>query len=263
MYDVSGGHVEQLLTRQLTGKTAAFPFATSEVIVWAAWADSREKGLPSIQAYDLLSTRRWAVVHEGRVPTASGPMVAWVKPGGAGRGDDAIHLIDSITDASSTIHAEGRVRDIAVWGTWAAWLSGRGDTTGVWVGSFHSKVRAQLAASGTAVAIDRNRVIWAVEVGQHSSEVVSWSRRSSRSDTLCRLRGTVSSLSVSDRYAVWVLTRQDTSPQVWAYDFTTGKAFPVSASRDPQVSPAVVGDQVFWADNRGGRWQLLTRSLSR
>jgi hypothetical protein len=111
------------------------------------------------------------------------------------------------------------------------------------------------------VAIDQDRIVWAAAVGRHSSSIVSWDRRSSRSTVLCKVVGSVSSVSLSRRYVAWVTTRDATGPQVWAYAFGTGKASPVSSAQSRQASPVIVAGTVYWADGRGGHWQLYAKSL--
>ena len=52
-------------------------------------------------------------------------------------------------------------RSFAASGPWAVWISGSGSAGEVWAGSFRSATRYRLASSGTAVAMDRDRVVWA------------------------------------------------------------------------------------------------------
>ena len=184
----------------------------------------------------------------------------WVEPGGAG-GDDLIRGSNSLTDEEYSISADGRVRAIAAWGTWAVWIAGHGKSGAVWAGSYTGGARHKLAATGTAVAIDRDRILWAAPVGRHSTTVVSWDRHSSRSKVLCRVVGTVSSLALSRRYAAWVTTREATGSQVWVYDFGAGKAGTISAGDSRQASPVIVAGSVYWADDRSGHWELYARSL--
>ena len=217
--------------------------------------------IASIQAFDTASTRRWQVAAMGRDPVAAGDVVLWVEPDGAGAGDDVIRGISAITDAEHALTPGGRVRDFAGAGDWVAWISGRGAAHEVWAGSFKSTERYRLAASGTAVSMDRRRIVWTAAVGQHSTAVVSWDRRSSRSRVLCRMPGAGSSLSVSRDHAVWAITRKASGSQVWAYDFELDKAYEVSTAGGRQVSPVIVGGTVYWADDRSGHWELYSRSL--
>ena len=150
---------------------------------------------------------------------------------------------------------------MAAWGSWAAWIAGRGTSGAVWAGSYRDDTRYKLAATGTALTIDRDRVLWAAPVGRHSTAVVSWDRHSSRSKVLCRVVGTVSSLALSRRYAAWVTTRKSTGSQVWTCDFAAGKAYAVSAADSRQASPVIVAGSVYWADDRSGHWELYARSL--
>ena len=176
-------------------------------------------------------------------------------------GDDLIRGNNWLTDEEYSISADGRVRAIAAWGTWAVWIAGHGKTGAVWTKSYTGAARHKLAATGTAVAIDRDRVLWAAPVGRHSTTVVSWDRHSRRSKVLCRVVGTVSSLALNRRYAAWVTTREATGSQVWVYDFDSGKASAVSAGDSRQASPVIVAGSVYWADDRSGHWELYARSL--
>ena len=259
-YDVRTQITDRVLGRPATGKSGGFPSASGDVIAWTAWAGRRDVGPPEIQAYDSQSTRRWTVAEAGRDPSVAGDSVIWIEDGAVG-GNDAIRGSNSLTDEEYSITADGDVRDLAAWGSWAAWIAGRGKTGAVWAGSYHDDARYMLAAAGTAVAIDRDRILWAAAVGRHSTAVVSWDRHSSRSAVLCRVAGTVSSLTVSRRYAAWVTTSDKTGSRVWAYDFDAGKAITVSAESSRQASPVIVGGGVYWADDRSGHWELYTRSL--
>ena len=105
-------------------------------------------------------------------------------------------------------------------------------------------------------------MIWAAP-GDGRSAVVSWDRRSRRTKVLCRVAGSVSSLVLSRRYAAWVTTSDAAGPQVWSYDFDTGKAGAVSAESSRQASPVMVAGTLYWADDRSGHWELYARSLQR
>jgi len=259
-YDVRTQRTVRVLGRSATGKSAGFPSASGDVIAWSAWARRRGAGQPQIQAYDVASTRRWTVAPAGSDPTVAGESVIWVEPGGAD-GSDLIRGCNSLTDEKYSITADGRVRAIAARGTWAVWIAGRGKAGAVWAGSYANADRHKLAAAGTAVAIDRDRILWAAPVGRHSTAVVSWDRRSSRSKVLCRVVGTVSSLALSRRYAAWVTTREATGSQVCVYDFGGGKVSTISAGDSRQASPVIVAGSVYWADDRSGQWELYARSL--
>ncbi len=259
-YDVRTQRTVRVLGRSATGKSAGSPSASGDVVAWAAWAGRRGAGQPQIQAYDAASTRRWTVAQAGSDPTVAGKNVIWVEPGGTG-GNDLIRGSNSLTDEEFSITARGRLRALAAWGTWAVWTAGHGKTGAVWAGSYTNAARYKLAAAGTAVAIDRDRILWASQAGRHSTAVVSWDRHSRHSKVLCRVVGTVSSLALSRRYAAWVTTRKATGSQVWVYDFGAGKASTISAGDSRQASPVIVADSVYWADDRSGHWELYVRSL--
>jgi hypothetical protein len=259
-YDVPAGQVDRLLGRRATGKASGFPAAAGELVVWSAWSGRRGAGTPSVQAYDGLSTRRWQVAAAGHAPAAADGITVWAEPDGAGLGDDAIRGVDSITDEEYAISAGGSVRSLAAFGRQLAWITD-GSANEVWAGSFQDAARYRLAGRGTAVAIDHDRVAWATAVGRHSSAIVCWDRSKRRATVLYRLPGTTSQLSLSKRYAAWVTTRKATGPQVWAYDFRSGKAYQVSTSGGRQVSPVILAGSVYWAGDRTGHWELYSRSL--
>ena len=108
------------------------------MIAWAAWTGRRGDGPPRIEAYDAVSTRRWTVAPAGRDPSVAGESVIWVEDDAAG-GNDAIRGSNSLTDEEYSITADGSVRDVAAWGSWAAWIAGRGKTGAVWAGSYHDR----------------------------------------------------------------------------------------------------------------------------
>ncbi len=257
--DVRTRQPHRLLGRQATGKASGFPSASGDVVVWT---DRRGAGDQSVEGYDTLSTRRWMVAEHGCGPDASGETLVWVEPHGSRSGGDAICGVDTVTDEAYVISTDERVRDVAASDGWAAWLSGGGASGAVWAGSYRRTTRHQLASAGTAVAIDRARVVWATPPGGDSAAaaIVSWNRRTKRSRELCRVAGAVSSLSVGSHFAVWVTKREEATPQVWVYDFRRGRAYPVSAHAGAQASPVVVAGSVFWAERRSGKWELLGRS---
>jgi hypothetical protein len=260
-YDVRTGETRRLLGRSSTGKASGFPAAAGDLLVWPAWTGKRGEGQPSIEALDTASTRRWQVAATGRDPAAVGDLVLWVEPDGAGLGADVIRGISALTDEEYELTPGGGVREFAAWSRQVAWVSEQGSTHEVWAGSFTSAARYRLAASATAVAMDRERIVWAAAVGRHSTAITTWDRRSNRSTVLCRMPGAGSDLSLSRHHAVWVITRKATGPQVWVYDFEIGKAYAVSTAGGRQVSPVIVDGTAYWAGDRSGHWELFSRSL--
>jgi hypothetical protein len=224
-------------------------------------ARKRGVGELAVQAYNSLSTRRWEAATAGRTPAAAGALTIWAEPDPRRRGSDVIRGVSTLTDEEFQIAARGRVSALATSGRRAAWLAGRGDTHPVWAGSFTKADPRKIGDDGTAVAIDRDRIVWAAAVGHHTTSIVAWDRRQERSVVLTRLPGTTSSLSLSRSHAVWVVTTQSSGSQVWAYDFRTGNAYPVSTAGGRQVDPVIVAGSVYWADDRSGRWELRSRSL--
>ena len=259
-YDVRTGRTERVLGRSSTGKSAGFPNAAGDLIVWAAWAGRRGAGPARIEAYDTASTRRWAAAEQGREPTAAGESVIWVETDGDDPGRDVIRGSNSLTDEEYAIKTDGRVRDLAAGGSWAAWVSGGARKGEVWAGPYHDKTRYRLAGAGTAVAIDRDRVLWARAVGRHASQIVSWDRRSSRATVLCKVTGAASALTLGGKYAAWITTGEATGARAWVYDFTQRRAFRV-AEGGRQASPVIVAVAVYWADDRGGQWELYRQTL--
>ena len=258
-YDARSGATDRLLGRSGIGRAAGFPSATGDLIVWAARTGRHGDGPPAIQAYDTASQRRWTVARAGRDPIAAGDSVIWVAS--SRTGGDVLRGSNALTDEEYSITADGHIREVAAWGSWAAWISGRGKTRAVWAGSYRDGKRHRLAAAGTAVAIDQDRIVWAAAAGRDSSSIVSWDRSSRRSTVLCKVVGSVSSISLNGRYVTWVATRDATGAQVWVYAFGAGKAFPVSSSQSRQASPVIVAGTAYWADDRGGHWELYARSL--
>ena len=259
-YDVRTGRTDRLLGRSATGKAAGFPAAAGELIVWAGWAARRGDGPPRIEAYDVDSTRRWTAAAEGGQPAAAGKTVLWVEPDGAGAGRDVIRGSDSLTDEEFAFPAGGRVRDLAAWGDWTAWIAVHGGTAEVWAGSYRKDTRHRLAGAGKAVAIDRDRVIWAQPAGRHSTRIVSWDRHSGRATVLCKVVGSAASLALGERYAAWVTTRDGAGSRVWVIDIAGGRAHAVSQG-GRQASPVIVAGSVYWADDRDGEWALYRQTL--
>ena len=149
----------------------------------------------------------------------TGESVIWVEPDGDGPGKDVIRGSNSLTDEEYAMAAGGRVRAAAAWGSWVVWIAGSGKKAEVWAASFGDRTRQRLAGAATAVAIDRDRVLWAASAGGHSTAIVSWDRSSGSPTVLKRLPGVASSLSLTRGYATWVTTRASTGARVWVYDF--------------------------------------------
>jgi len=261
-YDVRTQRPYRLLGRSATGRGAGTPAISDDTVVWAAWPRRRGLGSPRIEGYDTDTARRWTVATRGRDPAIGGDTIVWVERGGGdGPADDAVNGENCVTDETFSIATEGRTRDVATAGSWVAWVSGRGDRAAVWTGSHRSATRYQLATTGSAVAMDRARVVWTAKSGRHSTAIVSWNRRSSHSKVLCRVRGTAGQLYISRRAIVWVTTDKNGDGDIWAYDFKRGRAYEVSSHAGRQASPVLVGTTVFWADRRSGHWELYGRAL--
>ena len=259
-YDVQADRVTQVLDRSITGKAAGSPAAAGDIVVWATWPGRRGEGQPRIEAYDTSSTRHWTAAPSGRQPTAAGRTVVWVDRNGGARGGDVIRGLNSVTDEEYAVDTGSRVRQLAAQGSWAAWISGRGDKAHVWLGSLRGRKLTRLAPAGTAVAIDSGRVVWAT-AADGWSRLLSRDQKTGKTTPLCRVAGSVSSLTLSRSYAAWVTTAGATGPKVWAYDFAEGKALVVDESGGRQASPVIVAGSVYWADDRGGGWELYRRAL--
>jgi hypothetical protein len=259
-YDAQTDRVAQVLDRSLTGKTAGHPAAAGDIVVWAAWPGRRGEGLPRIEAYDTSSTRRWTAAPAGRQPAAAGRTVVWVDRQGGSRGGDVIRGLNSVTDEEYAVDTGARVRQLAAQGSWAAWITGRGDKAQVWLGSLRGKKLKRLAPAGTAVALDSGRVVWAT-AADGWSRLLSRDQKTGKTTTLCRVAGSVSSLALSHSYAAWVTTAGATDSTVWAYDFAEGKAFAVDKGNGRQTSPVIAAGGVYWAGDRGGGWELYRRAL--
>ena len=140
-YNVRTQATDRVLDRSQIGNAAGFPSAYDSLIAWATWAGRRGAGAPRIEAYDTIIAHRWIVAPEGRDPTVAGVSVIWVDDDAAG-GNDAIRGSNSLTDEEYAIVADGHVRDVAAWGSWAAWLAGRGAKRAVWAGSYRRRRQA-------------------------------------------------------------------------------------------------------------------------
>jgi hypothetical protein len=257
-YNVRADRVIRVLERPFAGKIAGRPAAARDIVVWAAWCGRRGEGVPRIEAYDTSSTRRWTAAPAGRQPAAAGRSVVWVDRGDGAR-DDVIRGLDSVTDDQFAVATGARVRQLAAHGSQVAWIAGRGDKAGVWLGSLRDRKLTRLAPAGTAVAIDSGRVVWAAADG--SCRLLSRDQETGRTAPLCRVTGRVSSLALSRDYAAWVTTPDAGSPKVWAYDFARGEAFAVDQRGGRQASPVIVAGSVYWADDRDGRWALYRLAL--
>jgi hypothetical protein len=261
-YDARTGRTARMLPRASTGKTAGHPAAARDLVVWAAWQGRRGAGRPRIEAYDVATTRRWTVATAGRSPMVAGESVIWVEPDGDGPDRDVIRGSNSLTDEEYAMAAGGRVRAAAAWGSSIVWIARSGKKAEVWAASFGDRTRHRLAGAATAVAIDRDRIIWAASTGGHATAIVSWDRSSGSPRILKRMPGVASSLSLARGYATWLTTDASAATQVWVYDFGRGRAFPVADDADGrQASPVVVADSVYWADGRGGDWALYRQAL--
>jgi hypothetical protein len=259
-HDVRTGRTHRLLGRSATGRAAGFPAAAGELIVWAAWTARRGDGSPRVEAYDTASTRRWTAAAEGSHPVAAGESVLWVEPDGAGAGRDVIRGSDALTDEEYVIRTGGRVRDLAAWGDWTAWIAVHAGTAEVWAGSYRTDARHRLAGAGTAVIMDRDRVVWAEPAGRHSTRVVSWDRHSGSTTVLCKVAGSAFSLALGKRFAAWVTIRDGAGSRVWVVDLADGRAHAVSEG-GRQASPVIIAGSVYWADDRDGGWALYRQTL--
>jgi hypothetical protein len=259
-YNVRADRVIRVLERPFAGKIAGRPAAARDIVVWAAWTGRRGDGVPRIEAYDTSSTRRWTAASAGRQPAAAGRTVVWVDRGDGARGGDVIRGLDSVTDDQYAIATGARVRQLAAHGSRVVWIAGRGDKAGVWLGSLRVRKLTRLAPSGTAVAVDPGRVVWAV-AADGSSRLVCRDQRTGKTAPLCRVTGRVSSLTLSRDHAAWVTTPDAGSPKVWVYDFARREAFVLDGSGGRQTSPVIVAGSVYWADDRDGEWALYGKAL--
>jgi len=192
----------------------------------------------------------------------AGRSVIWIEPDGDGPGNDVIRGSNSLTDEVYAMATGGRVLAASASGSWVVWIAGSGRKAEVWTASFGDRTRHRLARAATAVAIDRERVLWAAPAGGHSTAIVSWDRSTGGPTVLRRLPGVASALSLTRGYATWVTTRASPGARVWVYDFRRGRAYPVADDGDGrQASPVIVAGSVYWADDRGGDWALYRRAL--
>ncbi|GEM_PF-1608634 len=261
-YDVATGRQDRLLGPSSAGRGTGFPAASREKIVWAAWPGRRGEGSPRIQGYNQTTTRRWTVAEAGRDPAISGNAIVWVERGAdAAAADDVLIGVHDVTDETFSVPVAGRVRDLAASGLWVAWIAGRGKTAAVWTRSNRDGEQRLLAKAGTSVAIDRRRVAWSTLTGRGSTAIAAWDRDAKKTGVLCRAPGAPSSLALGRGVAVWVSTDASGDGDIWAYDFARDEAYAVCDHDARQASPVVVGDTVFWADQRSDGWELYGRDL--
>lgn len=261
-YDVQTQKTYHLLGQHSAGRGGGFPVVSGSTVVWAAWPGRRGAGTPTIEGYDDATMRRWTVAERGQKPAASGATIVWIARGaGKTPGDDAVGGVDTVTDETFSLPVKGRLHEIAAGNRWASWVSRRGDRTRVWTASLREGSPRRLSAKGTAVAMDRKRVVWAAPRGTDTTAIVAWNRKSGKTTELCRVKGVAAQLNVNRRAVVWMTTGKNGDGDIWTYDFKRGRAYEVSSHAGKQTSPVLAGTTVFWADRRSGQWELYGRAL--
>ena len=134
-----------------------------------AWAGRRGDGPAAIQAYDL-ETRTAGVAPGGPRPARRRRTRVLGRAGRRGRGKDVIRGSNALTDeeyASRPAATSEELRRLGSPGRSGS--RGRAPPARSGPAPSGSATRYRLAATGTAVAIDRDRVLWAAAAGRHST----------------------------------------------------------------------------------------------
>jgi len=250
----------RLLGPRDVGRSNGFPSTDGATVAWAAVPRGADDGSLEVRAFDSDTRRRFTVAAHGAAPRGAGNTIVWIDTGGERRAPrTTVAGRNTVTEERFFITADAEVREVAAWGRWVAWTTGPRDASHVWVTDRRRQARYQLSATGTAVAVDQHRVVWAARVGKGQSAILVWNQRTRRSKELCRVPAAVRSLHLEGDLVVWA---QDSGGgDIWAYDFKRRRAFPVCSDAAEQASPVLVGRIVFWADRRSGRWELYGRAL--
>jgi hypothetical protein len=259
-YEVKTQLPFRLLGPRDVGHSNGFPSMDGATLAWAALPPGAADGPLQIRAFDTDTRRRFTVAAHGAAPRGAGNTIVWIDTGGERRAPrTTVAGRNTVTDERFFIAAGDEVRAVAAWGPWVAWTTGPRDSSHVWVTDRRRQARYELSATGTAVAVDRQRVVWAAREGKGESAIVVWNQRTRRSKELCRVPAAVRSLDLAGDLVVWA---QDSGGgDVWAYDFNRRRAFPVCGAGAQQACPVLVGRTVFWADRRSGQWELYGRAL--
>lgn len=259
-YEVGEQRAYRLLASPYVGRGSGFPSASGSTVVWVVRTSAGGPAATLVRGYDSLTGRRFVVAARGTAPTATGDVVVWIDASGR-HGQPGTTMIgrDLVTDRRFVLRTRVSAHAVVARGSWVVWRAGSGAGTQVWAADRGSGRRYRLSGSGTAIATDTQRALWAARVSPDESAIMAWDLLSHHTAELCRVPGRITDLAADDDLAVWV---QDTgNGDVWAYDLARGRAVPVCTGPAAQTSPVIVGHTVFWADRRSGRWELYGRAL--
>jgi hypothetical protein len=259
-YEVERQVSYRLIRQRDLGGSTGFPSVAGATIAWAARAGGANDGTLRIRAFDADTRRRFTVSPHGADPQGAGRTIVWIDTGGGRRAPRTTVVgRNTVTDERIVIAADGEVREVAAWGQLVAWTTGPRAAARVWATDRRRQTHYRLSASGTAVAVDRRRVVWASPAGKDKSAILVWNQLTRRSVELCHASARARSLDLEGDLVVWV---QDSgSGDIWAYDFGRRRAFAVCDDGAKQARPVLVGSTVFWADRRSGEWELYGRTL--
>ena len=170
-------------------------------------------------------------------------------------------MVDLVTIETALIPAGGKVREVAAWGDWVAWTTGRPSRPRLWAVRYSAPTtRYLLAQAATSVAMDKRHIVWSNAPAEGWSAIYSWDRTTGHSTRLCRVPGPVRALTLGTDLVAW--TRNTSAgADVWAYDGRLGAVEPVAVAAGDQVSPVALDRAVFWADDHDGAWALYERSF--
>jgi hypothetical protein len=251
-YDPRTGVADHLLARSELGRTAGWLAAFGSTVTWTC--RTRHGGAAQVRCFDTETRRCFTATSHGTSPAGSGRTIVWVEARGprAGRGT-VVACLDLVTDLRFDLRADGPVREVATSGRWVIWLA-----RGAICAASATSSRSQLATRATALAADAQHVVWAARVGGGRTAIVVWDPGRQSSRELCRVHGTVTALALSERLVAWT---QGSDGGVGACDLGNGRRWVVGDAAAPGIGPVVVSRTVFWAERRGGSWELCRRSL--
>jgi len=258
-YDVRTQRPVQLVGARQVGRATGSLGMSDNVVAWVARAPGDARTPPAVRACDIDSGRLFTAAARGVLPAVSGDTIVWATIADAHGARNGVAGLNTVTDASFTLSAPGRVRQLAACGSWVAWTCGRLTAPAVWAADRRTARRFRLGSAGTGVAVGKTRVVWATTNGRGDTAIVAWTMRTRRVEQVYRVRGEVRALSMAGNLAVW--QQADGGGDIWAYDFGRRKALAVCTNADPQACPVLSGRTVFWADRRSGQWELYGRVL--
>ncbi len=254
-YDPSSGLSQRLLARRDLGRTTGTLAAAGSSVVWL-FRPAGPSESTQVRAYDSLTGRVFTASRHGAVPGVSDRSVVWVDSSHRfGRAGTVVVGLDPVTDAHFNVGAGLKVRRVATGGHWVAWLGAHK----VVALDRRTGAKYELTRRATAMTMDRRSVVWTVVLRSGQTVIMRWDVGTRHSEKLGRVDGAVTDLALSDQLIAW--RRSANGGGVWALDRLSGRLIPVSASPATQSAPIVLDRTVYWAEKRGGDWELYRRTL--